>query len=722
MPGKLSSLGLLRGPQGLPGSTGPTGPTGPAGGDPPDATDSVKGVLRLTNSLGGTADAPQVVNVDGVAGVALVKSATLGFTAGLAPLIRGNDYTVNGGTAPTMTVQAPNATGTGATTGGPLDIRGGTGATPGGVTLRYGSTLRLTVGETGVVVAGDHSVGTQAAKVFSESYGAFGATHSGVWLGVVTPALDNVALVGDGTSTIVNALTRVQMAEDGTINATFTSDGLRIGDTSDPTERLEVVGNMRTSGGWIRASRNNSASTLAVADACLNLETPSGGQGLLVFSFAGSPAGGIRADNVGNFNWHSSSGGYHQFYRGLDTSTPVANLTDAGLAIGFGAGTAATKKLDVNGVGRFVTANTNLPLAAGNAAVLIDNTNGGAGTSELVFAFAGAAQAGFRAGFEASLYYYAGGSQYHQFLGALDNSVALASIANTGILVGGALGAVAAEKIDAVGNIRASGFIRASHAGSQAEIGPLVGGSGGEGALYLGVASPSATNSVLYSNGTTTVRLSIPGAGDLDFYRNNSGIARLNAAGFRVGAASTATALVDVGTDGDIVSGIIKLGTNPAAAGAVRMANNVGVYCRDQGNTTDIRIADVDTSNKINFGATNRTSVSHGGLEVMTRVVNANLTVDTTTRDQTVHVDTSGGARTMTLPTPTVGRKLTFKRYAGSNAVIIDPGSNFIEETSDFLHLVTDGGGSGVHPYVTLEGRDSTHWGITAHHSVQFVE
>lgn len=94
-------------------------------------------------------------------------------------------------------------------------------------------------------VAGYCSVGAQAAKVYSDSYGAFGATYSGVWLGTITPALDNVALVGDGTSTIINGLTRVQVAEDGVVNATLTSDGLRIGDTNDPTERAEVVGNVK---------------------------------------------------------------------------------------------------------------------------------------------------------------------------------------------------------------------------------------------------------------------------------------------------------------------------------------------------------------------------------------------------------------------------------------------------------------------------------------------
>lgn len=384
-----------------------------------DATTGAVGVVRLTQDLGGSGAAPTVLGLTGTANVVALH-----------------------GTA---------------------------------ILADAGSGGRLNFSSTGLAIpAGDFSVGTQAAKVYSESFGLFGATHSGVWLGAIVPGTDNFAVVGDGTSTIVNALTRVQMAEDGVINATFTSDGLRIGDTSDPTDRLEVVGNMRTSGGWIRASRNNSASTLAVADACLNLETPSGGQGLLVFSFAGSPAGGIRADNVGNFNWHSSAGGYHQFYRGLDTSTPVANLTDAGLAVGFGAGTAATKKLDVNGVGRFVTANTASAMSSANAALMIDNSNGGAGLSHLVFAFAGTAQAGFRAGFEASMYYYAGGSQYHQFLGALDGSVPLASIANTGLLVGGTLGAVASEKLDIVGNAKVSG--KASLGTGGTSIHSVVGG------------------------------------------------------------------------------------------------------------------------------------------------------------------------------------------------------------------------------------------------------
>jgi hypothetical protein len=183
---------------------------------------------------------------------------------------------------------------------------------------------------TGIVIAGDCSVGSQAAKVYTDSYGAFGAQYAGVWLGAITPALDNVALAGDGTSTSVNGLTRVQIAEDGTVNAVFTSDGLRVGDGTDPTERLEVAGR----------SVHGVNTGKVFLDSDLNAPTTSGG----VWLGSIVPAAGnchIRG-NATDLIFNAASGVTCQI-----GGAGKAYLTTTGLRVG--SGVAPTEALDVTG-------------------------------------------------------------------------------------------------------------------------------------------------------------------------------------------------------------------------------------------------------------------------------------------------------------------------------------------------------------------------------------
>lgn len=77
----------IQGPQGEPGPQGEQGPQGPSGAGAEDATAAVKGVLRLTGDLGGTADAP---TVPGLADKApAVHSHVIADVAGLQAALDG---------------------------------------------------------------------------------------------------------------------------------------------------------------------------------------------------------------------------------------------------------------------------------------------------------------------------------------------------------------------------------------------------------------------------------------------------------------------------------------------------------------------------------------------------------------------------------------------------------------------------------------------------------
>lgn len=69
--------------------TGPPGPPGPPGSGAPDATAATKGIVRLTNQLGGTADAPTVPGLAAKAASAAVEG------------VKVHDGTASGGVRPT---------------------------------------------------------------------------------------------------------------------------------------------------------------------------------------------------------------------------------------------------------------------------------------------------------------------------------------------------------------------------------------------------------------------------------------------------------------------------------------------------------------------------------------------------------------------------------------------------------------------------------------------
>lgn len=96
-------------------------------------------VAALVGDVIGSPGANTAVGLTGTAGVVAMHGTAITSDAGQALTISGANYTVNGGAAPTFTFRAPNATGTGSTTGGAFDVRTGTGAVAGAFTARRGN-------------------------------------------------------------------------------------------------------------------------------------------------------------------------------------------------------------------------------------------------------------------------------------------------------------------------------------------------------------------------------------------------------------------------------------------------------------------------------------------------------------------------------------------------------------------------------------------------------
>jgi hypothetical protein len=137
------------------------------------------------------------------------------------------------------------------------------------------ATEKLDVGGNATIL-GFARAGVLAAKAYLDSYGAFGATVAAVWLGAITPGLTNAALAGDGTTTTVNAITRAQVAAGGTVHSVFTASGLRLGSTSDPTERLEVDGRAKIGVGAGKVTLDGlPGSTASVGAIWTGTQTPS---------------------------------------------------------------------------------------------------------------------------------------------------------------------------------------------------------------------------------------------------------------------------------------------------------------------------------------------------------------------------------------------------------------------------------------------------------------
>jgi hypothetical protein len=108
----------------------------------------------LTTYLGGGAVTLTISNGKSVtlAGDSLTTQTSNLIIGGTAPRIFSADLVTNGATAVDMILQAQNATGTGATVGGNLQLISGTGATTGRVLIKVGATTVADLGK----VSGDY--------------------------------------------------------------------------------------------------------------------------------------------------------------------------------------------------------------------------------------------------------------------------------------------------------------------------------------------------------------------------------------------------------------------------------------------------------------------------------------------------------------------------------------------------------------------------------------
>lgn len=250
------------------------------------------------------------------------------------------DVATASATGATLTLQAQNATGT-TSTGGALHLTSGTGTTvAGNVNIQAGGVTKISVSPTAVTISSDLSLvgrftaGFNTAKVILDSFPFSPTTHGSIWLGAITPDNTNEALAGDGTTTTVNGITRVQVAAGSTPHSIFTASGLSIGTTSDPTARLDVVGVVKAGPGSAKVflggypGFENSYGVIWLGNI-----TPDG------FNYA------FFGDGVANTLFNAPTG-THQSFR-FGHSVTGMELVAAGLRIGDG--NAATERLEVVG-------------------------------------------------------------------------------------------------------------------------------------------------------------------------------------------------------------------------------------------------------------------------------------------------------------------------------------------------------------------------------------
>lgn len=133
-------------------------------------------------------------------------------------------------------------------------------------------------------------------------------------------------------------------------------------------------------------------------------------------------------------------------------------------------------------------------------------------------------------------------------------------------------------------------------------------------------------------------------------------------------------------------------GTNPGA-----ITTGTQTIAGTKTFTGDTLIAN-NAASKATIGNASSTAIHqiNGGMNVTTRTITGNLTVDTTTTDHVIFVTTSSGAISITLPTPTNGRLLIIKDISGqastNNITLVRHGSESIEGLAASKLLQTNWG------------------------------
>jgi len=220
--------------------------------------------------------------------------------------------------------------------------------------------------------------------------------------------------------------------------------------------------------------------------------------------------------------------------------------------------------------------------------------------------------------------------------------------------------------------------------------------------LYIADCLGTTTNTAIHidnlvSGGTNYGIRSGIASNAASWFLYHSGTAVSNHTGmFKIGDVTQPTAMLDV---------LNTTGANPVLRirGAASQSGN---YFRaaDSANAT---IANITSTGSVNFavpvaavatlGSTSSTAVHqiNGGLNVTTRTITNNLTIDTTTSDYIILCNFSSG-KTVTLPAPTNGRLIIIKDISGTantnNITLARNGSETIDGIAASKIFQTDWG------------------------------
>lgn len=124
---------------------------------------------------------------------------------------------------------------------------------------------------------------------------------------------------------------------------------------------------------------------------------------------------------------------------------------------------------------------------------------------------------------------------------------------------------------------------------------------------------------IIVTNTGTQLQLKYDGSNHVTIAVSSAGAVTLNATGASAGFTFSDAVMFTGGT--------IAIGTNPAAAGAIRIANNVAIQGRNAANNADINIAYVDPSNVVQIGGT---AVQMSALTATTGTFSSTVAVATT--------------------------------------------------------------------------------------------
>lgn len=776
-------------------------------------------------------------------------------------IIRFVSIATNGATGKSLQLLAQSASGT-TSTGGNLNLSSGNGTSVRGtVNLQTGGTTRANLTESGLRIAdgtaatemldvvGRAKIGVAAGKVAIDSLIGSTTTFGAFWGGPITPSATNYALASNGSNnTALNSPTggTVFICIQGTGVAGFTSTGLRVGDGTTATQRLDVLGNA-TLTGFVDTNTGGAKARIgglvgaeaSFAAVYLGVSTPDANNYSLICNGttdmrfnSPSAAGKVRIENGG---------------------TTMQNVTSSGVRIGDA--TTATDRLDVVGnaaisgviklgsgnlatTGSIRVANNTIILAARNAANSVDlplvytdssdhvyYTNGGAipayialhstGAYRVVYStvaewLSSAGPVVFDVNLTGRIRFGSTMStptltqadlttngatgqtltvQAQNATGTTSTGGALVLTSGTGTSSAGDVvvqnGATDGLRVSATSIIAyialvqwqsavasptlqqgqtatasATGqtlTIRAQDAVGATSTGGALNLTSGSGTSAAGVVSIQSAGTslldvkrnalagdvaivdgklrgLLFSNTVagSFVQFTNNGSGadgmyfdsDLIRFRSGSGAsvkARWTSTGLNVGDDTAASEVLQA-IGNVLVTGFVRAGTNPATSGSLRVPNNSGLSARNAANDGNIELIKADSSNVVQVGSAATVSVGStttiqtilGGLQLSTRVVPAwtahAYTLDTSVTDWLLLSGSMAGAgKTVHLGTPTVGRVVGIKRSPGETQnldVTADVGN--IEGSGVTWRLSTVV--ANCDPYLILVGVDSTNW------------